>query len=76
MPYKINIYLLIILFHDISNDMKSSENPIPPPCPLSFASMAVLLHPLTHSHLTALASLVLGHQTFAGPMASSLIDDR
>jgi hypothetical protein len=38
--------------------------------------MRVLLHPLTHSHLTALASSMLRHQAFTGPRASPPIDAR
>jgi hypothetical protein len=54
-------FLLIILFIYISNDIPlpgySSATPL---SPLPFASMRVLLHPFTHSCLTALASPYAG----------------
>jgi hypothetical protein len=64
----------MILFVYTSNDIPllgypSTTRPSQPLF-LPFASMRVLLHPRTHSHLTALASLVLGHQAFIGPRAS------
>jgi len=50
-------FLLIVLFMYISNDIPLLHTPHPiPPSPLLFASMMVLLHPLSHSYLTALAS--------------------
>ena len=49
---------------------------LPIPFPNNTASMRVLHHPLTHSHLTALASSMLRHQAFTGPRASPPIDAR
>ncbi|WP_330945627.1 hypothetical protein, partial [Streptococcus anginosus] len=55
------IFLTIILFVYISSDIPFLVTPPQPTylilfSPLPFASMSVLLYPLTHSHHTTLAS--------------------
>ena len=58
--------------------VSSPQTPFPFPIPISlpFASMRVLLHPLTHSSLTTLASPYAGASSSTGPRASPPIDAR
>jgi hypothetical protein len=59
--------------------LTTPQAPIPPPSTLLFASMRVL-HPLTHAHLSALASPYAGHLSYLlrrdiqGPTCQDLHD--
>ena len=80
------IYLFICLFIFINHfihlhfkwypSFRLPLHKLPHPKTLPFASMRVLLCPLTHSHLTTLASPMLEHHSSTGPRVSPPIHVR